>query len=149
MRTFIQLRNGVGYATVITPTDEPDHSVTPDDITAIEVFTDNPDEFLKKKYNSETKSWSDAPLIIWALVNSNGVMTEIGRTCFEHEIPSNALIVPESVDGSYKWIDGEWVAPVINVPSEQVEPEPQTMIESPQTVEEQNVEETPVQETTN
>ncbi len=149
MRTFIQLKNGVGYATLITPSDAPDHSVTPDDTTAIEVFTDNPDQFLKKVYDAETKSWSEAPLIRWAQVNQNGVMVEIGRTYFQHEVPNDALIVPEGVDGSYTWIDGEWVAPVIIVESTVVEPEPQTMIESPQTSEENSVEETPGEETAN
>lgn len=131
MRTFIQLKNGIGFATLNVPTDvEPDHTVTPDDTTAIEVFTDNPDQFLKMSYNKETKTWSEAPLLRWAQVNSNGVMVEIGRTYFVHEIPSDAIIVPEEVDGSYKWIDGEWVAPVLFVESNVVEPGPVQMIES-------------------
>ena len=42
MRTFIQLRDNIGYATLNTPTNMPDHTVTPDHTTAVEVFTDNP-----------------------------------------------------------------------------------------------------------
>jgi hypothetical protein len=141
MRTFIQLRDGIGFATIVTPTDAPDHSVTPEHTTIVEVFTDNPDQFLKKAYNQETASWSDAPIIVWAQVNENGVMVEIGRTYFQHEVPSDALTVPHGVDSSYKWIDGEWVAPVIHVESIVVEPESQTMIDSPQINEEKNVEE--------
>jgi hypothetical protein len=80
MRTFIQLRNGVGYASVITPTDEPDHTITPDHTTAIEVFTADPDQFLKKKYDAETKTWSDAPVYRYAEVNNDGVPVEIKRT---------------------------------------------------------------------
>jgi hypothetical protein len=137
MRTFIQLRGGVGYATITTPTDEPDHSVTPDHTTAIEVFTENADQFLKMQYDAETKSWSEAPLIRWAEINQHGVPIEIGRTVFLHEVPSNAHIMPDGVDGSYKFIDNEWVAPVIFVESSVVEPQPQTMIESPHVEEEQ------------
>ena len=65
MRTFIQLRNSVGYAIVITPEGEPDHSVTPDHTTAVEVFTENPDQFLNKKYNEETSTdpWTAAAVL--------------------------------------------------------------------------------------
>jgi hypothetical protein len=130
MRTFIQLRDGIGYATIVTPTGEPDHTVTPDHTTAIEVFTENPDEFLNKKYDPETKSWSNAPIIRWAEVNENGVPVEIHRTVFAHQVSDTSLIMPDEANGLWKLIDGEWLAPVIYVPSEQVEPEPQTMIES-------------------
>lgn len=131
MRTFIQLRDGIGYATVITPTDAPDHTVTPDDTTAIEVFTENADQFLKMQYDAETKSWSEAPLIRWAEVNEDGVPIEIRRTVFIHEVPNPSLIMPDEVTPFWKLIDGVWTEPVIHVESTVVEPEPQTMIESP------------------
>jgi hypothetical protein len=131
MRTFIQLRNGVGYASVITPTDEPDHTITPDHTTVIEVFTADPDQFLKKKYDAETKTWSDAPVYRYAEVNNDGVPVEIKRTVWEHEIPHASLIMPDEANGLWKLIDGEWIAPVIYVPSETVEQAPQGMIESP------------------
>jgi len=112
MRTFIQLRDGVGYATINT-TGEPNHTVTPDHTTAVEVFTDNPEQFLRKEYNAETKEWSDAPIIRFAEINENGELIEIRRTVFVHEIPNNAVVMPDEVNGSWKFINGEWVAPVI------------------------------------
>jgi len=71
-------------------------------------------------------------------------ITEIRRTVFAHEIPQNAAVMPDEADGRWKFIDGAWVEPVIYI-----EPAPQAMIESPQVVEEQNVEETPAEEATN
>jgi hypothetical protein len=112
MRTFIQLRNGVGYATVITPEGAPDHSVTPDDTTAIEVFTDNPDQFLKMKYDAETKSWSEAEYIVYADFDHEGRLTDIRRTYFVHETEGKAILTSE-VKPDWRWVDGEWVKPYI------------------------------------
>jgi hypothetical protein len=129
MRTFIQLRDGIGFASLATPYSEPDHSVTPDHTTAVEVFTDNPDQFLGKQYNAETKSWSDAPLIRYAELNENGIPIEICRTFFAHTIPSNAAIMPDEADSNWQVINGQWVAPIIYVDSQVIQPEPQVMIE--------------------
>ena len=90
MRTFIQLKNGIGFATLKVPTyAAPDHSITPDDTTAIEVFTDNLDQFLRKRYNAETNSWSDAPVLRYAEINELGEIIEIKHTVFEHETNNN------------------------------------------------------------
>jgi len=113
MRTFIQLRDGVGYATLNTPTNIPDHTVTPDHTTAIEVFTDNPEQFLGKKYDAPTNTWSDSPFIRYAELNENGVPIEIRRTVFAYTIPNNVSIMPDEADGSWQVIDGVWQAPVI------------------------------------
>ena len=134
MRTFIQLRDGIAYA-VINTTGEPDHSTTPDHTTAVEVFTAEPDQFLRKAYNAETGTWYDAPIIRFAEYNENGDLIEIRRTVFAHEIPNNAAVMPDEADGSWKFIDGAWVEPIIYI-----EPEPQAMIESPEIVEERNEE---------
>jgi hypothetical protein len=109
MRTFIQLRDGIGYATLSTPAGEPDHSVTPDHTTAIEVFTDNADQFIGKQYNAETKSWSDAEVLFWAEIAHNGAIMQINKTVFQHEV-NGPLLTPE-VESHWKWVDGEWVAP--------------------------------------
>ena len=143
MRTFIQLRDGIGFATINT-TGEPDHSVTPDHTTAVEVFTDNPDQFLRKAYNAETGTWYDAPIIRFAEYNENGDLTEIRRTVFVHEIPNYAAVMPDEADSRWKFIDGAWQEPVFII-----EPRVEDMIDSPQIVEEQNVEETPAEEATN
>jgi hypothetical protein len=39
--------------------------------------------------------------------------------------------MPDEANGLWKLINGEWIAPVIYVPSETVEQAPQGMIESP------------------
>jgi len=130
MRTFIQLRDGIGFAHIFTE-GEPDHTVTPDHTTAVEVFTDNADQFLKKKYDEETKTWTETPLIRWAEINEDGVPIEIRRTFFIHEVPHASLIMPDEATPFWRLIDGVWTAPVVHVESTIVELEPQTMIESP------------------
>lgn len=108
MRTFIQLHDGIGFA-VLRTEGEPDHSVTPDHITAIEVFTEDPEQFLKMKYDEKTKSWSEPPLYVWGVVDWDGSIIEIRRTYFEHEV--NGPLLPEDFNGSWKWKDNAWVIP--------------------------------------
>lgn len=115
MRTFIQLRDGVGFATLVTAEEEPDHSVTPDHTTAVEVTgQDNPDQFLKMKYDEKTKTWSKAPLIYYGEVDEKGRVVEIRRTYFSHET-EGFPILPSDFDNSWTWVDGEWVKPYIDV----------------------------------
>lgn len=125
MKTFIQLRNGVGYATLTTPTDAPDHTVTPDHTTAIEVFTDNPEQFIKMKYNSETNSWSEAPIFRYAEINERGEIIEIKRTVFEHEIDHDTKLMNTDTTSLHKWIEGNWVAPIV------IEPVPDSVVVTP------------------
>lgn len=127
MRTFIQLHNGIGYAVLHTE-GEPDHSVTPDHITAIEVFTSDPDQFLKKKYSESTKSWSDAELIVFAELNDRGEIIEVRRTYFEHEV-TGPIITPD-VAPNAMWINNEWVTPQIIMPEQPAVAAP-TEIEPP------------------
>jgi hypothetical protein len=108
MRTFIQLKNNIGFSTIKT-IDEPNHLVTPDDTTCVEVFTDDAEQFLKKTYNSETKSWSDSPVLQFAEVNSNGDIIEIRKTVFEHEVNENYILMPDNITHKDKYIDGQWV----------------------------------------
>ena len=129
MPTFIQLRDGIGYA-VVRSHGEVDHSVTPDHTTAIQVEDENPDQFLRKKYDETSKTWSDAPIIRYAELNAQGIPIELHRTVFMHEVKENCVIVPEEADGSWTFVDGEWKPSIIHVESVVVEPEPQTMIES-------------------
>jgi hypothetical protein len=112
MRTFIQLLDGIGYATVITPTDAPDHSVTPDNVTAIEVFTDNPDQFLNKRYDEVTKSWSEPELFIYGDVDKTGRIIEIRQTYLPAEVIGKPIITPE-VRPDWLWINQEWVIPEV------------------------------------
>lgn len=131
MRTFIQLKDGIGWASVNT---------TSEIEGAIEVDSGTGDFYIKKKYDNGV--WSDAELIKFAEINEDGDIVEIKRTYFSSEV--DGPIMDSDTKPNYKWIDGAWVEPVIYV-----EPAPQAMIESPQIVEEQNVEETPAEEATN
>lgn len=108
MPTYIQLRDGVGYAVVRTH-GEPDHSVTPDHTTAIlcECTDENPDQFLKMKYDEKTNSWSKAPLIRYAEINEDGEIMEIKRTYFEHEV--TGVLMTDETKATSKFIDGAWV----------------------------------------
>ena len=124
MRTFIQLQNNIGFSTVIVPSGEPDHSVTPNNITAVEVFTDNADQFLGKLYNQETNSWSDAPVIYYSEINQAGEIVEVRRTVFAHEVPANSQILSDNITAQHRYIDGEWVAPVVVEPVSQPAPPP-------------------------
>ena len=143
MRTFIQLRDGIGYA-VINTEGEPDHSNTPSHTTSIEVFTDNPEKLIRKKYNQETKEWSDAPVIRFAEYNENGDLLEIRRTVFVHEIPDNSAIMPDKANGLWKFINGDWVSPEVIASLKN-----QAVTNSLQVSEEPNFEEILEQETSN
>ena len=116
MRTFIQLQDNIGWA-VVRSNEMPDHTNTPANITIVEVFTSEPEQFLKKKYNPETTSWSDVDLITFAEVNNKGSIIEIKRTYFNHEV--TGPIITEDIPLDSKWINDNWV---ISTP---VEPAPE------------------------
>jgi hypothetical protein len=131
MKTFIQLRDGIGYAVVKT-TSEPDHSATPDHSTIVEVFTDNPDQFLCKAYNADTGTWVDAPILRYAEINGFGEIIEICKTVFAHSIPSGAVELPLEANVQWKFIDNAWQAPVVIVPVEsEIAVESNVVVESP------------------
>lgn len=111
MKSFIQLHDGIGFAIIHTEGDV-DHTVTPDHITAVEVDSDNPSQFLKMKYDEKTKSWSQAPLIYYGEVDDRGNVIEIRRTYFVHET-EGMPILPEDFEPNWKWINNEWVKPYI------------------------------------
>lgn len=108
MRTFIQLHDGIGFA-ILKTEGEPDHTETPDHITAIEVFTEDPEQFLKMKYDEKTNSWLEPHLYVWGVVDWDGSIIEIRRTYFEHEV--NGPILPEDFNGTWKWKNNTWIIP--------------------------------------
>ena len=111
MKTFIQLRDNIGFAVVHTADGEPDHSVTPDHTTAIEVTgIHNPEQFIKMKYDEKTDSWSEPPLIVFGYVDEFGNIIEIRRTVFQHEAEGHVLI-PSDYKSDWQWVNNEWVKP--------------------------------------
>jgi hypothetical protein len=98
MRTFIQLKDGIGWASVNT-TGEVEGS--------IEVESGTGDFYIKKKY--ENGLWNDADLIKYAEINEDGEIIEIKRTYYSSEV--NGPILTEDTKTTSKWIDGAWVLP--------------------------------------
>jgi hypothetical protein len=114
MRTFIQLKDGIGWASVNT-TGEVEGS--------IEVESGTGDFYIKKKY--EDGVWSEANIIKFAEINEDGSIIEIRRTYFLSEV--NGPIMNLDTKNSSKWVNGQWVnqpflEPVVN-PSSTTEEE--------------------------
>jgi hypothetical protein len=100
MKTFIQLKDGIGFACVTTP----------GETTGIEVNSENPDFFINKKY--ENGEWVEAPIILYAIVNSKGKITEIKNTVFP-SIVGNNPIIDEDINPESIWDGSQWVLPTI------------------------------------
>lgn len=105
MRTFIQLKDGIGWATVNTPGEIEG---------AIEVESGTGDFYIKKKY--EDGVWSQADIIKFASVDEeDGSILEISRTYYPSEV-KGPIMTPEVTPES-KWINNAWVHPE---PKEQI-----------------------------
>jgi hypothetical protein len=115
MRTFIQLKDGVGWASVNT-----DGEVE----GSIEVEVGTGDFYIKKKYLDGV--WSDADIIRFAEINEDGEIIEIKHTYYSSE--ANNMIMDSNTKGSSRWINGAWVH------AEVVTPAPET-VAAPETVE--------------
>ena len=96
MRTFIQLKDGIGWASVNT---------TGEIEGAIEVENGTGDFYIKKKY--ENGVWSDADIIKFAEINDDGYIIEIHRTYFPSEV--NGPIMLQETKNDSRWINGVWV----------------------------------------
>lgn len=105
MRTFIQLKDGIGWASVNT-TGEIEGS--------IEVESGTGDFYIKKKY--EDGVWSEADIIKFAEVNDDGSIIEIHRTYFSSEV--TGPVMSEGTKSDSKWIDGTWVNQAVVAPVE-------------------------------
>ena len=92
MRTFVQLKDGIGWASVNT---------TGEIENAIEVEYGNGDFYIKKKY--EDGVWSDAEMIKFAEINEDGSIIEIRRTYFSSEV--NGPIMLADTKNTSKWVD--------------------------------------------
>lgn len=103
MRTFIQFKDNVSYAYINTS----------GETEGVEVFTDNPEQFLKKTYNNGV--WEDATLYTFAEVNEDGYIIELRRTYYPSEIGNNHII-PDGVKTNWRLINGEWIDPNPIVP---------------------------------
>jgi len=129
MAIFIQTLENIGFALLNTH-GEPDHSVTPDHTTAVDVSDhSNPESLLGKKYDPATKTWSEAPLFYFVTQLINGVVHQTNSTVFKSHITGD--VVP--AECGYGWVkndDGSYSAPAnpIFVTSTVIEP---SQIEAP------------------
>lgn len=101
MRTFIQLKDGIGWATVNTPGEIEG---------AIEVESGTGDFYINKKY--ENGVWSEANLIKFAEINVDGSILEVKRTYYSSDV--NGVIMNEDTSVTDKFINGVWVSDNIN-----------------------------------
>ena len=96
MRTFIQLKDGIGWASVNTAGEIEG---------AIEVESGTGDFYIKKKYENDV--WSEAPVIRFAEVNDDGDIIEIRRTYYSSEVTGPVMV--DGVKADSKWVNGAWV----------------------------------------
>lgn len=96
MKTFIQLKDGIGWAFVDTI--EPIEG-------AIEVEFGTGSSYIKKKY--EDGVWTDADLIKFAEVNDEGIIVEVKRTYFLSEV--DGPIMNPDTKMTAKWVNNNWV----------------------------------------
>lgn len=98
MKTFIQLKDGIGFVCVNTS----------GETEGIEVPYGTGENYLNKAYINQ--EWVDAPLISFAEVNNNGSIIEIRRTRFISEVGNNPILT-EEVKSNFRWVDGKWLDP--------------------------------------
>lgn len=116
MKTFIQIKDGVGFAYVNTI----------GETDGVEVEFGTGEEYLNKSYANNT--WGDtAPFIWFAEINHNGSILELRKTRFISDVGNNPIITPD-ISPAAKWVNGQWVEPVIIIPEE-----PQPAITAPST----------------
>ena len=96
MRTFVQLKDGIGFATVNTE----------GETDGIEVEFGQGENYLKKIYNDG--NWEPAPLIWFAEINYDGSIIEIRRTYYPSEVGDNPILTPD-IKSSARWVNNEWV----------------------------------------
>lgn len=111
MKTFIQLKDGVGFAVVNTA----------GETDGIEVDFGTGEQYLKKTYNNG--EWQDAPLLWFAEINNDGSIIEIRKTYFSSDIGDNPILTPD-ISPNAKWINGKWINPVFIEPVPEPTPEP-------------------------
>jgi len=98
MRTFVQLKDGVGFAVVNTEKET----------AGIEVEFGTGEQYLKKTYNNG--QWEPAPLIWFAELNYDGSIIEICKTYFISEVGDAPILTPE-IKQHFKYVDGVWIDP--------------------------------------
>jgi hypothetical protein len=110
MKTFIQLKDSVGFASVNTP----------GETEGIEVPFGSGDDYLGQLYLNG--SWSVSPTIEYAIIDEHGSIIELRQTKFRSDLGP----WPEwnnEIPVTWKWIDGAWIDPnpIIEEPNSETE----------------------------
>lgn len=107
MKTFVQLKDGIGFA-VVNTTGETE---------GIEVAYGTGEQYLKKTYKNG--KWELADLIWFAEISYDGSIIEIRKTYYPSEVGDNPILTPDITSDS-KYINGEWHKPLPVSPPEQI-----------------------------
>lgn len=99
MKTFIQFKDNIASAYVQTS----------GETDGIEVFTDNPEQFIGKKLTTEG-IWVDAEEIKYALVDEDGNIAEIRKTVYPSIVGDNPIMSAE-VKSNWKWNGTNFIPP--------------------------------------
>lgn len=111
MRTFIQFKDGVAFTTVNTL----------GETDGIEVFTDNPEQFLNKMYIDGM--WVDAPLIRYAILDDTNTIVQVDKTYFSSLVGNHMIIDDPEVGVNWAWDGNKFYNTVKYVESIRVETE--------------------------
>ena len=109
MKTFIQLKDNVGFAFVNTS----------GETDGIEIPFGTGESYLEKVYDNG--SWSVAPTIKYAIIDEFGKIVEIRQTKFISEVgpwPQWNIEIPTY----FKWSNGEWIDPTPIIETTYIEP---------------------------
>jgi hypothetical protein len=101
MRTFIQFKDNIASSYIQTI----------EETNGVEVFTDNPDEFIGKILN-ENGTWVVADEIKYAILNEDGNISEIRKTLYSSIVGDNP-IMDIDVKSNWKWDGTKFTAPVV------------------------------------
>ena len=120
MKTFIQLKDNIGFASVNTP----------GQTDGIEVEPGTGDQYIGQLYSNG--EWSIAPIINYAILDAQGNIIELRETKFSSELGS----WPEwnnEIPLSWRWLDGAWIDPnpIIETPVPEEIPVPEETPEDP------------------
>jgi hypothetical protein len=108
MKNYVQLKDGIVFAAHSSP-----NSVDDSGPNVWEVETDGSDK-LGKLYNNG--QFSDAPLIKYATVDSNGTVLFINETIYSSEV-TGPIITSNDVAVFWTWNGETFIAPVVVVPT--------------------------------
>jgi hypothetical protein len=108
MKNYVQLKDGIVFAAHQSQFDVDDSGPN------VWLVEEDASDKLNKAYNTNTRTFSDAPLIKYALLDSNNTVVRILSTVFSSEV-NGPIITNDSVKVLSTW-DGENFIPNETIP---------------------------------